>query len=338
MFDRFVKVPINYLKNILLVLLLLRGSAAYKTSGQEKILKIFKSTGFYSDLKTIFDRKNKKIHIIELPTFNTVILKIDHLPYLDEVQVDFKHYFNAVQPQNINGRITVDYSYPHEHKVKGFDKFPILFPSLAEPIDTTKHYTDFAKLDHGSVIFDLGAYSGLTSIIFKEIVGKTGKVVAVEPDKNNLSAVKENFKKYQEYSGLEIDLVEAAVWRNNEGVSFYHEGNMGSTAIELLTKKRKAKVVLTPTVTLSKLAEISKVSKVDFIKVDIEGGESAIFDDAEFFKKYRPKMIVEAHKINEVLTTEYVTKHLESYNYQIKVVVQTGAEYPLLECTPKELC
>jgi hypothetical protein len=78
----------------------------------------------------------------------------------------FEYYYNSVFPiDDFNGNLVVDFSNPKYHEVVGFESQPIIFPSLAEPIITTTQYLDFADLQNDSVVIDLGAYSGLTSIL-----------------------------------------------------------------------------------------------------------------------------------------------------------------------------
>ena len=45
---------------------------------------------------------------------------------------------------------------------------PVFFNSLSEPIVTAKQYNDFANLSEESIAIDLGAYSGLTSILMDQ--------------------------------------------------------------------------------------------------------------------------------------------------------------------------
>jgi hypothetical protein len=84
--------------------------------------------------------------------------------------------------------------------------------------------------------------------------------------------------------------------------------------------------------TLSDIAEKFELKKISLIKCDIEGGEIAIFEDEKFFSNYQPRIIVEPHFIDGKLSTEKVSKRLESYGYSVTEVMQPGVQYPLLEC------
>ncbi len=135
-----------------------------------------------------------------------------------------------------------------------------------------------------------------------------------------------NTNKYERETSIHIPVLFSAVWSHSNGLNFSAERNMGSSAVEIVG--RRGKIIRVQSVTLSDLA--AGLSRVDFIKVDIEGAEVEIFKDAAFFEKYNPRMIVETHgKGSEAI----VRAALESYGYTVKEIVQNGVRFPLLECT-----
>ncbi len=85
-----------------------------------------------------------------------------HAHYLYDIVVSFDYYFLAVAPLRQAGMRLVDYSTPRWHEVMGYDLHPVQFPSFAEPVVTALSYLDFAQIRDGSIVLDLGAYSGLT--------------------------------------------------------------------------------------------------------------------------------------------------------------------------------
>jgi FkbM family methyltransferase len=252
--------------------------------------------------------------------------------YLEDIKNDFDYYFSAVKPQETKEGQLVDYSIPALHQVVGFEPFPIFFPSFAEPMSTTREYLEFANLQAGHVAFDLGAYSGLTSILFA-LSG--AHVVAVEPDPINLDAVYKNFQALKQYNGMEIALAEMAIWKDCKGVNFGSEGNMGSFVGDLVGALR-GNAMQIPSTTLTALAEALKLERVDFIKCDIEGAEIEALDQPAFFAKYNPKLIIEAHTIKAELTTGRCTQILNKYGYVVAEMKQPGVgALPLLRCERK---
>lgn len=249
-----------------------------------------------------------------------------HAHYSQEIRENFDFYFNAVEHQLIDGTPVVNYSNPLYHKVVGFDQIEVHVPSIIEPLRTTEQYMKFAQLKPGDTVLDLGAYSGLSSMVFASAVGPTGRVIAVEADSINHKSCEINFKNFFDHNNIKIDAVNCAVWTDNNGLEFNTEGAMGS-AFSGQTSRREFKTTV-DTITLSSLAHKFNLEKIDFIKCDVEGAEKFIFNDLDFFKNYSPKIIVELH----INSFSQCHKSLEDVGYTCKVVNQEGSRWPLLEC------
>jgi FkbM family methyltransferase len=248
-----------------------------------------------------------------------------------DIITSFEYYFNSVIPiEDFNGQLLVDFSNPKFHEVVGFDKQPIIFPSLAEPVITTLQYLEFADLKKDSVVIDLGAYSGLTSILFKSNCSD-GEVIAVDADEKNLMCISKNFNLYKTISGSEIKLLNGAVWNHSDGLFFSNEGNMGSSAVSIIGERGGSKKFI-KSYRLIDIANKYDLKKVDFIKCDVEGAESVIFNDDEFFNKYKPKIIVEPHYVSGEITSIDVENSLKKYGYKFDLIEQHGVSLPLILC------
>lgn len=246
---------------------------------------------------------------------HTIRINAKHAIYVRDVVTQFDYYYGSVEP--VGG--VVDFSKPAFHYVKGYPE-PILFPSFSEPLESTRQYLDFAQLKPGDIVLDLGAYSGLTSILFAQAVGESGRVVAVEADAHNWNCLRENIAGFKN-----IHPVFGAMWEHCNGVEFSTETNMGSSAAAIVGKRGEMHGV--PSYTLTRLMLRADLDRVDFIKCDIEGAEKVIFHDVEFFKTYQPRMIIETHH-----TDEHVIATLVNLGYHVKRVTQNGVRFPLLEC------
>ena len=263
-----------------------------------------------------------------------------HSIYLHDVINFFDFHFKAVEAINHNGRYLVDYSIPKRHKVKDFDLFEVMFASFAEGLSSTKQYLEFAQLTEESIVLDLGAYAGLTSIQFdmeiaKHNVEAKGRVIAVDADLQNIPIITYNFEQYRHSTHRHIEYLYAACSEVDQEVEFSSEGNMGASLVECVGRKRgAAQVECVQGMTLSSIAKHYNLSKIDFIKCDIEGGEIFIFKDKEFFKEFSPKIIVEAHytRDGQSLTTQSVIEQLSHYGYSCRVVPQEDFILPIIEC------
>jgi FkbM family methyltransferase len=200
----------------------------------------------------------------------TVRLRRAHWFYAFDIMDSFEYYFSALVPFARAGTAIVDYSFPRFHEVVGYDRHPVFFPSLAEPIVTTTQCADFADLKPGMTVIDLGAYSGLTSMVFQDAVGPSGNVVAVEADENNVIAIRKNFELYRSLTGVVIQLLEGAVWKDDLGLEFSCEENIGSSAVAMVGAGR-GRVRTVPSFTLSSIAERAGLGACRTITRDQEG-------------------------------------------------------------------
>ncbi len=259
---------------------------------------------------------------------NDLVLRLSHRHrvYFHDIVTCFDFYAGAVVPVEVDGIKLVDYSTPRWHDVVGYANHPIFFPSLAEPMATTRQYIELADLKDGDVVFDLGAYVGLTALNFARI---GGVVIAVEPDEENIKALWKNMHMSLCAGGPGYSISNAAVWNHNDGIEFSNEGNMGSSAIGMVGSGR-GNITKVKTMTLSQLAD--GLPRVDFIKCDVEGAETVIFQDDAFFAKHRPHILIEIHEIKGVSCMAEVKGQIEARGYQCREVDQVGVGLKLLDC------
>lgn len=259
--------------------------------------------------------------------------------YAPDMIESFDYFFGSASPilTKLRGKLTrlVDFSSPRLHQVTGFDDFPILCPSLTEPYVTTEQYLGFADLKEGDIAIDLGSYSGLTSISFSKAVGATGKVVALEPDPVNHACVEPNIVAHRKKSGLDnIVLLRAAASPRSGTVRLSSEGAMGS-ALTSIVGTYRGDTVEVEGISLADLVSLYGLAKVDFIKMDIEGAELALITEStEFFAQYRPRLVIEPHFINGIMTSTAIVECLEGLGYTCSIIEQLGLSLPLITAAP----
>jgi FkbM family methyltransferase len=280
------------------------------------------------------------IDIVDETNARRIRLGRQNVVYTLDMMNAFEYYFGSAAPINIRcgGKYyhVVDFSTPRFQKVAGFADFPIMCPSLTEPFVTAQQYLDFACLEAGDVVIDLGAYSALTSIAFSKAVGNAGKVIALEPDPSNFQACTTNLAYHETINGLKNTiLMQAAVDSKRGFINFSSESAMGSAKVDIVGSFRGS-IVQVEAVSLSEIVDIYNLERIDFIKMDIEGAEENVIAAARYiFESYRPKIIIEPHKVNGEMSTAAVIRLLEDYGYNCRVVEQIGAEGPLVAATPK---
>lgn len=260
--------------------------------------------------------------------------------YIIDMIESFDYFFDSAEPVSIrySGEEyrLVDFSTPRLQNVAGFADFPILCPSLTEPFSSIQQYLDFAQLQPGDTVFDLGAYSALTSIAFAKAVGPEGLVLALEPDPMNFKASAVNIASNRRVNGLDnIVLVPAAISDKQGVLQLSSEGAMGSSLTSIVGKHRGT-VVDVECVTFFDLMARHGLERIDFIKMDIEGAELAtILGSADFLSRYKPRMIIEPHYIGGTITSAPIVEFLTGLNYKCDVIDQPGLSLPLITAVAK---
>lgn len=133
------------------------------------------------------------------------------------------------------------------------------------------------------VIYDCGANVGV-SILYYKMLYPEAIIKAFEPDPKVFSCLKKNMENNR-ISGVE--LVNKAVWNNNDGVSFGSEGADGGSVFYQGNK------ITLPSIRLKEL--LQKEQKIDLLKVDIEGAELEVLVDCETELKKVKYLFLEYH-------------------------------------------
>jgi FkbM family methyltransferase len=254
----------------------------------------------------------------------------------------FDYYFESANPFTVtkkgSKKRVVDFSTPRFQEITGFPDFPVMCPSMTEPYATAQQYVDFADLQEGDTVFDLGGYSGLTSIAFSKRVGPTGRVIVLEPDPTNFNAAQTNFQYHSRINGLNnIVLLPVAISGRRGHLDFSAEGSMGSADASIIGNFRGA-VLRVEAVTLQDLVDRYDLESVSFIKMDIEGAEESVLAGSkDFFLKYAPKIIIEPHMVDGTISENALKRMLTDFGYQCDSIEQTGLTLPLVTGRPAHL-
>ena len=266
---------------------------------------------------------------------NVLRISRDHEIYLEHMIENFDYYIASVIPVRFNERNLVDMSGPRYHRLRGFSDIPFLFPSHTEPYSTTAEYLDFAALEPGQIVLDIGAYAGITSIIFAQLVGPGGHVYAFEADKVNHECALSNIEMAARVLGLKnITLINKAIWADSDGLLFSNEGAMGSSAVSI-TGADRGDMQRVPSVRLDDFFAEQELTHADFIKIDIEGCEVEVLEaSAQFLKTIRAKLIIEPHLVDGVMSTDRCCGYLRDAGFDVHVRAKVGESEPLIEAVP----
>lgn len=176
--------------------------------------------------------------------------------------------------------------WPHPVYVRGGPSFDttVLYEMLV-----SEEYAPVGDLAAPQFIIDAGANIGMATLLFLNLY-PTAHVVAIEPDQGNLDVCRRNLAPY----AGRVTLLEGALW--NRPGRLQLEPNREEWAI----KVRNATPGEGGSVEAFTLPDIvarhAHGKPVDFLKIDIEGGEREIFDEesAEWLARVR-NLAVETH-------------------------------------------
>lgn len=144
------------------------------------------------------------------------------------------------------------------------------------------------------VVFDLGCWHGVTSLYLAHLANT---VYAVDPDPVCFEEILKNLE-------LNLDLnskilaFQIAISNKSETIKLFAREKYGASSSSILQRNRdKKKSVDVDTISLLEFINKEKITRVDFIKVDIEGAEFLILPTIkEFLEKVNyPTLYVSFH-------------------------------------------
>ena len=141
----------------------------------------------------------------------------------------------------------------------------------------------------GDVVVDAGGCWGDTAIYFSFKVGSRGKVFSFEFLPENLAIYRRNLELNPELA-QRIELLPHPVWSSG-GKELFVAGNGPGTTVTPTRKSADDAVV--STMSIDQLLDRPDVTRIDFIKMDIEGAELAALHGAEqTLKRFRPRLAI----------------------------------------------
>jgi len=198
--------------------------------------------------------------------------------------------------RNIRGKfykqLFIDYNYDIPLEIRGYQL----------------HYTP----KKGDIVIDVGTYIGEFAIYASKLVGKNGRVICFEPDKANMKLLKRNIK----LNRLDnITLIEKGLW-NKDGVLKFKTFGAGSVFEKFDDSKNLVNEV--EVVKLDTILKKLNISKVNMIKMDIEGAEiEALEGCKETMKKNDVYFAIASyHTVNGEKTCKELTKIFNQLKYK----------------------
>ncbi len=152
-----------------------------------------------------------------------------------------------------------------------------------------------SSLSEGSVFLDVGAHIGYFSMKASPRVGKTGNVLAFEPNPETLQLLRDNVSA----SHAENVIVEPIACTDREQMLTLYAGppsntGMSSLASENVPLEGPPRLYTVRARKIDEVVRELKLTRVDAIKIDVEGAEAYVLRGAaNTLKQFHPKVVVE---------------------------------------------
>jgi len=212
--------------------------------------------------------------------------------------------------------------------------------------DETLFKQEILKLRKGWVVVDVGSEFGYYAIKAAQLVGESGKVIAIEPHPLSYNILKKNISYYKLDNIIPIPKAAGArkeVRRFFEAYSlggssllppiqlhsigkerFYHlmhliqKGSIFAVLRENLIKSTSTYLVQVDT--LENMLNECHVNMVNLIKIDVEGAELEVLKGSlNLLEKHKPVLLVEVHHAELGRKSEEVYRILEQYGYDLTI-------------------
>ena len=163
------------------------------------------------------------------------------------------------------------------------------------------------KAQAGDCVIDAGGCWGDTALYFAQRVGTQGKVYTFEFESDNLEVLQRNLALNPELS-KRIEIIPKALW-NISGEEILYSLNGPATS---LNRDHRGSLLVS-TLSIDDFVKEKELTRVDFIKMDIEGSELKALHGAEqTLRDFRPTLAISIyHKDDDFVE---IPSYLENLN------------------------
>ena len=164
------------------------------------------------------------------------------------------------------------------------------------------------------VIIDIGANTGYYALRLSSLVGKDGKIIAIEPDPQTFDALKKNCELN---NILNIDFHNIAISNSNGEITFHQSVFHSGTSSLFVNKNDNSKMneLVVKTTTLDELIK-EKYDEIAWIKIDVEGAELAVLKGSLSILRKTKNIIIEVH--------EHILKQNNENSNEILEILETS--------------
>ncbi len=182
--------------------------------------------------------------------------------------------------------------------------------------DEYKPLIDLIPNKNNLTILDIGSNIGLASIYFS-IHLPNCKIIAIEPEESNLKIAERNFK-INNFSE-NISIVKKAIWNENTTLKLQIRDD-SHDSFHVMERNNPDNTIIgtIKTITFNEVINDFNLSKIDILKIDIEGAEKILFQDKVCLEQFLPicsSIAIEVHE--EYISESEIQSILEEYNFRV---------------------
>jgi FkbM family methyltransferase len=187
-------------------------------------------------------------------------------------------------------------------------------------------------LKKGMTCLDIGANIGYYVLLENKLVGEEGKIIAIEPSPENFEYLQKNIKLQNTQS---IQAFNIAVGNTEGKIKFLvyeNASNSGMVIPDGEEQKWPGEVIEVPIIKVDSLLQEKNITKIDFLRMDVEGYEFHIFEGMqETLNQHKPIIHIEVHKsIMGDETTKKWFKMMQKFGYEVKYYVPREIDTPMI--------
>ncbi len=282
--------------------------------------KLLPESRFKEFLRSHFYRGYANQRIYRL---NRIISQVQLLG-VDTLLVELNNGLKFYVPQTKVVAPELRYADPGKlGKIKGFEHFPCwggLYRYHVEGACEEPY-----ELKRGDTVIEAGAYIGMFTVKSSKAVGNEGKVIAIEPEPDNLSFLRRNI----DVNGLtNVIVVPKGAWNKKGKLKLYLSEYVGrhSFYAEWANSNIFTEVEVD---TLDNILSELQIKGVNFINMNCEGGETEALKGMEGTLKNNDAiklMISGHHYINGEYTYKTAARRLKKKGFEIHIT-KNGTVY-----------
>jgi FkbM family methyltransferase len=173
-------------------------------------------------------------------------------------------------------------------------------------------------------VADVGAYCGWYTFIASKLVGPKGHVYSFEPEPTNFLRL----SKVILYSDLRNVSPFMIALGDNDGFENLHISD--SPSMHSITLERSKRIIKVPSRQLDSLVKAGDVSKLDLIKIDVEGAELKVLRGCRaVIEKFNPIFSIDVNHYDEEF--KEINTFMNGVGYEIDPLIGgTGRPYSIV--------